>query len=87
MRVRLKVDIAGPAGVFRSGEVVSDAQMPRDQLKHLVARGYAELVGERQVEQAVMSVPETADIKHIGSGWYELPDGSKVRGKKAAGLA
>ncbi len=26
----------------------------------------------------------TPQIKHIGGGWYELPDGSKVKGKEAA---
>jgi hypothetical protein len=26
----------------------------------------------------------TPQIKHIGGGWYELPDGSKVKGKVAA---
>lgn len=26
----------------------------------------------------------TPEIKHTGGGWYELPDGSKVKGKKAA---
>lgn len=24
------------------------------------------------------------EIKHTGGGWYELPDGSKVKGKEAA---
>jgi len=26
----------------------------------------------------------TPQIKHTGGGWYELPDGSKVKGKEAA---
>jgi len=26
----------------------------------------------------------TPEIKHTGGGWYELPDGSKVKGKEAA---
>src|SRR5690554_6882632 len=26
----------------------------------------------------------TPEIKHTGGGWYELPDGSKVKGKEKA---
>jgi hypothetical protein len=30
----------------------------------------------------------TADVpKHIGGGWYLMPNGEKVKGKEAAGLA
>lgn len=25
-----------------------------------------------------------AEIKHLGGGWYELPDGSRVQGRDAA---
>lgn len=32
----------------------------------------------------VISDPPKA--KHLGGGWYELGDGTRVRGKKAAGL-
>jgi len=35
-----------------------------------------------QVETAVSRVEK--EPKHIGGGWYELPDGSRVRGKDKA---
>ena len=46
----------------------------------------------RQVDDAVVEdegpdeVLETAEgaLTYIGAGWYELPDGSKVRGLEAA---
>lgn len=28
--------------------------------------------------------PSESELRHLGSGWYELPDGSKIRGKQAA---
>lgn len=28
--------------------------------------------------------PAEAKPKHVGGGWYELPDGTRVRGKEAA---
>lgn len=28
--------------------------------------------------------PSENELRHLGSGWYELPDGSKVRGRQAA---
>lgn len=31
-------------------------------------------------------VPKAAEPKHVGGGVYEMPDGSRVRGKEAAGL-
>lgn len=39
-------------------------------------------------EGMVMDIPESPPAKprHTGGGWYEMPDGSRVRGKAAAGL-
>ena len=28
--------------------------------------------------------PDEVDAFHVGAGWYQLPDGTKVRGKDAA---
>lgn len=94
MRARLKDPYTGPAGRFEAGRVVTDQQIPRDQLQAMIDAGCADAVGVRPVEQAVRKPPETADIKHepeaapkhVGGGWYEMPDGERVRGKEAAGL-
>ncbi len=34
-----------------------------------------------------MAKTTVEDLKHVGGGWYELPDGSKVQGKDAAAKA
>lgn len=35
---------------------------------------------------AVRVRPAAGEPKHVGGGWYELADGSRVQGKAAAGL-
>ena len=36
---------------------------------------------KKQIESATMpdNTEKKADIKHLGGGWYQLPDGRKVR--------
>lgn len=36
--------------------------------------------------EAPVEVVATAAPKHVGGGYYLMPDGTKVRGRKAAGL-
>jgi hypothetical protein len=86
MRIRLKALITGGHGRFEPGEIVSEKQMPKFALEQLVAGDYAELVGVKRVEQAVLEPPERADIQHIGGPWY-MVKGRKVRGKAAAQAA
>ena len=96
MRARLKCVYAGPAGSYNAGTIVTSNQIPG--LQDLIDAGYAVEIGIEKIERAVVAPPETADIKlktdvvappqpvHKGSGYYLMPDGSTVRGKKAAGL-
>lgn len=92
MRVRLKRDYNGPCGNYAAGSVVNAHQIDEKQLQALVDADCAIEVGVVEVERAVAAVQETADVKPkgkaraLGGGWYELGDGTRVRGKKAAGI-
>lgn len=48
----------------------------------------AKRVAPPKVERAVKgkTVERAVSPKHVGGGWYEMPDGSRVRGREAAGL-
>lgn len=96
MRARLKDPYTGPAGRFDAGRVVTDQQIPRDQLQAMISGGHASAMGTIEVERPTQAVPETADLKpkevkpdrdwprHKGGGHYELSNGESVRGKEAA---
>ncbi len=44
--------------------------------------------GKKVKDEALTKAVEAqAQPKHTGGGWYLMPDGTKVKGKKAAGLA
>jgi hypothetical protein len=58
-----------------------------ERIEMLRAAGYilescSPIVNPENVEYNV--VPEEYKLKHIGAGYYLLPDGSKVRGKDKA---
>lgn len=36
------------------------------------------------IEEAPPVEPEQKEPKHVGGGWYELPDGSRIKGKEEA---
>lgn len=52
-----------------------------DRIKELQKKGYLEKV---EIPEKKSKKVETADIKHVGGGYYELPDGTKVQGKEEA---
>ncbi len=83
--------------VFMQGEHVTvtddDVRMLQGQGK--IGGRVMETASVKPPEQAVMPKAETkhlgdfvrkvtAEPKHLGGGYYELPNGEKVRGKKAA---
>lgn len=93
MRAKLTRPYCGSGGVFPAGTVLAENELPPGHLQAMIDAKYADVVGVRKVERAVKQpASETADIKqdaapkHLGGGWYELADGSRVRGKQAAGL-
>lgn len=44
----------------------------------------SERVAFLQEEGFLKSDPDEEGIKHVGGGYYELPDGEKIKGKEAA---
>lgn len=81
-KVKLNKRMAGPDGNFPPGFVM---EVNADIGQQLVDQGVAEWVApvrQKPVERAVKQ-PEYS-IKHVGAGWYELPNGERVRGKAAA---
>lgn len=79
MRVRTKTLAAGPGGVHRPGDI---REVADDEGKRLVDGGFAETAAVAAPENAAMRTK--APPRHIGGGYFELADGSRVRGKAAA---
>lgn len=60
MRIRLKISIAGSAGVFAAGML---ADLPNAMAKGLIEAGHAETI-KAEAENAMMGQPETAQFRH-----------------------
>ena len=43
-----------------------------------------QLIAARAGEQVASESAPAGSIKHLGGGWFLLPDGSKIKGKAAA---
>lgn len=96
--VRMRKLSAGPAGVFPVGSV---RQVDVDTAAHLVKTGQAEPAdasGRPQPQPAPEPQPAEPDDEsgdgwqesypqHKGAGWYQLSDGSTVRGEAEANAA
>lgn len=77
--------------LLRSGRL---KEVPFDELSTEQKRRLAELTGlpedEKEPQAAHEPEPEPENaptIRHIGGGWYELADGTRVQGKEAAEAA
>jgi hypothetical protein len=84
--VIMKTTSAGPNGTYLSGAVVPVDDKEAEQL---VNGGYAEYVDPvEEPKQETSDQKEessiTVDDYHTGGGYYELPNGEKVRGKENA---
>ncbi|NRF91536.1 hypothetical protein HQN89_10945 [Paenibacillus frigoriresistens] len=87
MRIRMKTMSAGPEGVMQQGVIynVSD-----EEAKALVEGNYAEFVDAVEPPPSDDDFVELTDeelgsqLKHIGGGTFELPDGERVKGKDEA---
>lgn len=84
VRIRLLGPVAGrvgdhdsPAGVIEVSEDVAEAWCDGIRAVPAAEQAIAPPVGETR----------SVDALHTGGGWYELPDGSKVRGRDAAEAA
>jgi hypothetical protein len=73
----------------QAGQVV---EMSKSEAENVLATGFGEAVPDAPAKgksrrRAGSAPKKAAAPKHVGGGWYVMPDGSKVRGRKAAGLA
>lgn len=53
----------------------------KKRITELTEKGHLEAVETATPKSAKV---ETADVKHVGGGVYELPDGERVKGKEEA---
>ncbi|MCM3536590.1 hypothetical protein [Priestia endophytica] len=67
--------------IYRIGSVYESGNKAR--IRELMQKGFLEQQDIEEVETAAMPEDEQP-FKHIGGGYYELTDGSKVKGKKNA---
>ena len=75
--VRLLKRMAGPGGNYNPGSVIEiDADIGQ-QLVDQKAAEWVAPVRQKPIERAVEAPVEKAVYR--GAGWYELPDGRKVR--------
>lgn len=69
---------------FHEGQVYD---LPNASANHFIKRGVAKKISDDELAE-IDSPDDGADPdewpKHTGGGWYELPDGSRIRGKQAA---
>ena len=92
MKVLMKTTMSGPDGSVAAGRI---AIVTREQGQDLIAGGFAVAVAYgSDIETAAVAAPENTAMatgrppfRHVGGGWYELADGTRVRGKKQAAKA
>ncbi len=66
---------------FEAGKVYD---LPVTSADRWIQRGIAVLVDDGASEESEEPGAESGEITHVGGGYYELPDGRRVRGKDAA---
>ena len=89
MKVMMRTAMSGPDGSVAAGRI---AIVTREQGRDLIAGGFATAVAYgSDIETAAVAAPENTAMatgrppfRHVGGGWYELADGTRVRGKPAA---
>lgn len=81
MKVRMKIPVSGRRADGQRWPAVGETiTVPDREGKHLCEQGYADPVATKPSKQT-----EAREFpKHQGGGWYELSDGSTVRGKEEA---
>jgi len=79
MRVRMLTSMAGATISRKKGDIYD---LPEDKAQRLIDAGFAEPVqGAAQRETAAVKPDE---VRHLGGGWYELPNGQRVQGRAEA---
>ena len=69
---------------YKAGDIVS---MSLSGARHFVRRGVAAYWTGRKKKAPEASSENPGDPKAVGGGMYELPDGTRVKGKDAAAKA
>jgi hypothetical protein len=67
--------------VFEAGKVYT---MNPASARHFCRRGVAVEVGKELASEDEKPEPFADEIEHVGGGWYQLPNGERVKGKGAA---
>jgi hypothetical protein len=82
MRVKMKKTSASSAGVFLNNH---EYEIENELAESLVVVGAAVSLEpqEKDFEEDHEDDPESL-LKHVGGGYYELPNGERVKGKEKA---
>jgi len=84
VKVKMRTLAAGPDGVRPAGSVID---VTGAEGQSLIDGGYAEALN-KVVETATVSAPENQDLldklEKMRGGYYKLPNGEKVHGKRKA---
>ena len=83
VKIRMKKNAANPAGNLTAGGVYEVDKHRADQY---VKAGHAEYIENAMKAKSRGSREEIPKEmpKHVGGGWYELPNGERVKGKEEA---
>jgi hypothetical protein len=78
-KIKMLTTSAGPNGSIQAGQ---ETTVSEKEAKDLVEGDYATYVEEEifETENTTLNI----DDYHVGGGYYELPNGDKVRGKEKA---
>lgn len=86
VQVRMKTIYAGPNGNCQPGGIISVDEVEAVELVNGRYAEYVETLSNEETEpddeNGKNEFPE--DIKKLGGGYFELPNGEKVRGKDKA---
>lgn len=82
MRVRMNKTSAGPAGVFM---IRKEYDLPDEFASQLIEAGAAVSLEpqEKETQEDHEDDPESL-LNHVGGGYYELPNGERIKGKDKA---
>ena len=77
---------------FKTGEVLHGFIGEIDRIIEAKIDEVEEFIPPVEISKKTIDIDEVDEIKespidypvHIGAGWYNLPDGTKIKGKKAA---
>ena len=82
MKIKMLTTSAGPEGCKMAGSIYDENEV---KAKELVNGFYAVYVDESEkVIKRTEDKTDNLELNYLGGGYYELPNGEKVKGKAAA---